>query len=168
MFTTVFGILCSLFATTKLVEEKIDEEVEFISSQFAAINLECVPMDIDGDVEFVSSQFAAINLECVPMDIDGDVEFVSSQFASMKLVEENLEDLECVQMDIDVDYMNQWITVPIDIDEAAPMETEDYMDQCISNECVSMDIDEATPMDMEDWDYVDQYIIECMLLDPDL
>ena len=74
----------------------------------------------------------------------------------------------CIPMDIDEDYTNKWITVPIDIDEAVPMETEDYVDQCISNECVSMDIDEATQMDMEDWDYIDQYIIECMLMDPDL
>ena len=31
-----------------------------------------------------------------------------------------------------------------------------------------MDIDEATSMGMEDWDYIDQHIIECMLMDPDL
>ena len=100
-------------------------------------------------IGILSSLFAAINLECVPMDIDGDAEW-------------------CIPMDIDEDYTNKWITVPIDIDEAVPMVTENYVDECNSNECVSMDIDEATPMDMEDWDYIDQYIIECMLMDPDL
>ena len=122
-------------------------------------------------IGILSSLFAAINLECVPMDIDGDAESISSQFASMKLVEDPEDDevfslfdainIGCIPMDIDEDYTNKWITVPIDIDEAVPMETED-------NECVSMDIDEATSMDMEDWDYIDQYIIECMLMDPDL
>ena len=72
-------------------------------------------------------------------------------------------------MDIDEDYMIKWISVPIVIDEAVPMETEDHIDQCISNECISMDIEEATPMDIEDWNFIDQWFtIEYMLMDPDL
>ena len=94
MFTTIIGILCSLFVAMKPVEEKIDEEVELISSQFASMKL---VEENPEDIEFISL-FAAINLQCVPMDIDGDAEFISKQFASMKLVEENPEDDDFISL----------------------------------------------------------------------
>ena len=90
-------------------------------------------------IGILSSLFAAINLECVPMDIDGDAEFISSQFTSIKLVEENPEDDEVFSLFAAINLE----CVPMDIDEAAPMETED--NECVSmdiDEATSMDMED--------------------------